>query len=229
MPVGQLISTSPVLERERLAFWVEAVAETLLELKVDSRAGPDFRGEIESFQVGPLGVNFLCYDDEHITRTLQAISRSKRDYCYLLQARNNPRRFKQLNREIEVEPGSCTLVDSRYPFELEHEKDRDALTIAIPTDWLLTWLPAPEEVVLQEWQPGQGWGGVLATALATLTPASIANLPVLPSIFCDQLGALIAMATAGEGNPPVRARSTLLDRIRDTLRGRIPRPGACAS
>ena len=71
------VSTLDVPEDDRLTFWVEAVCEVFLELKVDSGVGRAFNGSVESHQVGPLALNFLRSDDQHIVRTLQAISRGR--------------------------------------------------------------------------------------------------------------------------------------------------------
>lgn len=218
MSSRHLISTADVPERDRLAFWVEAVCETLLEVKVETKAGPAFSGAIETHQVGPLSVHFIGVQDEFVTRTRQGISRSKLSAFHLAQSRHSAVRFNQLGREFDLAPGACTLIDSRHPFTIDRMTGGDMLTVAIPTDWLLTWLPAPEEALATQWAPGKGWGGVLAAALANLTPSSTADLLVAPSVLCDQLGALVAMAAADNSRPPVRIRSTLLDCLRDTLK-----------
>ncbi|MGI4730949.1 MAG: AraC family transcriptional regulator [Janthinobacterium lividum] len=206
-------------DADRLAFWVEAVCETFLELQVDSAAGHAFRGSVEICRVGPLAMNFLRSDDQHIVRSRQAISRGKLSEFYLIQPRDTTIRMEQLGREIELRPGGCTLIDSRYPFRIENARDQNTLSIAIPTNWLLTWVPCAEELLAQAWMPGVGWGGVLAQAVGNLTPEQIETLPIPASVFCDQLGALMALAGAEASVATVpSARSSVVDRLRDTIR-----------
>lgn len=227
MSSRHLISTAGVPERDRLAFWAEAVCGTLLEVKVETKAGPAFSGAIETHEVGPLSLYFFKFGDGFVARTHQGISRSKLSEFYLVQPRHRAARFNQFDRKFDLAPGACVLIDSRYPFTIDHLADQDMLAVAIPTDWLLTWLPAPEEALAMQWVPGKGWGGILAAALANLTPSSTANLPVAPSVLCDQLGALVAMAAADNSCPPVRVRSTLLDRLQNTLKAAYDHVALC--
>lgn len=122
---------------------------------------------------------------------------------------------------LEVRPGECALIDGREAYWLEYDKGNSALGFSLPEDWLTTWLPDTGAIRPQVLKPGHGWGGVLANSLGYLTPEDIRQMsPGGMSLLADHLGSLLALAASEEAPRDLgTARTALLDRMRDTIKG----------
>ncbi|MGI4730948.1 MAG: helix-turn-helix domain-containing protein [Janthinobacterium lividum] len=214
-------STDDVPPGERLTYWIEAVCEAFFELRVDSSAGRDFTGTVDLCELGPLGMLFLRSDDQHVERTPHQVARSVTGRYQLVQFRNSHGRVRQFGREVIVDPGGCTLIDSRHPFTLDNKSDQDALSIALPVDWVESRVRNPEDAIARHWRAGDGWSGVLGATLARLAPAHGGGLSLPSSVASDQIGSLLALAVGQPGVSPVHeaAGQDLLRHVRDTIRG----------
>lgn len=212
-------STSDVAPRERLSYWVEAVCEAFFELRVDSRAGDAFEGAAHMRPLGPLGMIFMELGDQHIERTAAQISRSRSEQYQLIQYRNQAGLVTQSGREAWVDPGGFTLVDSRQPFTIDNSAGLDALSIALPADWVEGWLPRPEEALARAFKAGAGWTGILSELLRRLRPERDGGLTLPGAVGAEQIGSLLALTLNQEPAVDERPSVGMLLRLRDTIKG----------
>lgn len=217
-------STADAGPGEGLSYWVEAICEAFLEMKADSDAGGDFRGELTQHAFGPIDLNFVSADRQEVWRSRQAIARSRENFFYLLHIRSGRLGVEQQGRSAMIMPGDCTLVDSTAPYCFSFPDIDDILSVQIPRQWLQAWLPEPERLLAQPLTSHSPWGATLASALYNLNPAQLGELALPAGVVADQLAALLALAQGGASAPTTSHQKAILHRLQQSLRERFHDP-----
>ena len=70
-----------------LSYWIEAVCEAFLEMKVDGDR-ENFSAQLAKFPFGAIDLNFVDTDPQEVWRTRAAIARSRQNFFYLLYMRS---------------------------------------------------------------------------------------------------------------------------------------------
>jgi len=232
-------STAEVPAAQRLDFWVGAISENFLAMDADGDRR-DFRGELSTAPLGPVGVNRVRADPQRVWRTPRGIARSTEQHCYLLGDLSQPWRVAQDGREALLQPGDFVLVDSRRPYSFAFDQGPDCVSLELPLDWVARWLAEPEAHTAQPFRAGGGgWGAALAAFARPWRPAMALQPPLPAALLTDQLGAMLALACGGaapapgSGSAPVAAGSgaaqALQARAHALLRERLSEPGLTAA
>ncbi len=118
-PARQSWSTADVDSRHALAYWVDTICQSFLEIDIDSPAREHFRGRLDQYELGPATLYIVEADSQTIRRTPQRIAGSRYAGYFLLQLRQGQLRFQQFGRESHVNAGDCVLIDCSAPYRLE--------------------------------------------------------------------------------------------------------------
>lgn len=213
---------------QRLDYWVGAISESFLAMEVSSPDGADFRGELLSAPLGPLGVNLVRADAQRVWRTPRGIARSRDNYAYLLGNLETGWSAAQDGRESRLAPGDFVLVDSRRPYHFDFDQGPGTVSLELPLDWLTRWVAEPEAHVCRPFRIAEpGWGAALASFARNWRPTMVEALPLPAELLTDQLGALLALACPGQA--AVASAPSLCERIQAMLRERLAEPGLCAT
>jgi len=220
-------STDTVAPDQRLDYWVGAISEGFLAMDASADAR-QFRGELCSAPLGPLGVNWVRSDAQRVRRTPRGIARCREHFCYLLGDRNSTWRVAQDGREALMQPGDFVLVDSRRPYGFDFPSGPSSVSLELPLDWLARWVAEPEAHVARPFRGrGAGWASALAAFAMPWRPALAVAPPLPAELLTDQLGALLSLCCAA---PPMAQHSTALhERVRAELRQRLAEPGLTAA
>src|SRR5215475_13634326 len=70
-------STADVESRHALAYWVDTICKSFLEIDIDSPNRERFHGRLDQFELGPATVNLIEADTQSIRRTPARIARSR--------------------------------------------------------------------------------------------------------------------------------------------------------
>ncbi len=132
----RLWSTDRVSPGERLGYWVEAVCDAFLEMKVDSTADGEFAGHLAQRPLGPIDLNHVTASSQEVWRNAQVIARSRRQNFYLLHIHADRVRVRQRGREAFAGAGDLVLVDSREPYQFSFPGRVDCLSVQIPPAFL---------------------------------------------------------------------------------------------
>ena len=217
--VRQRWSTWDVEPRRALAYWIDTICRSFLEIDIESRNGPHFAARLDRTDFGASTLYRVEADAQTVRRTPARISRSQDAYCFLMQLRRGEILYRQYGRECRIGPGDCLLVDSKHPYHLEGHGSTDTIAIRFPQDWLRLWLPAPEKVAGRPFRAHEGWSATLAAAMSNLEVADPWTLALPPGVVAEQLAALLALA-AGPDAQPSTASGKLVSRLKSTLRER---------
>lgn len=191
-------STEDVEPRHALAYWVDTVCHSFLELDVDSPERNAFRARLDAVPMGSGSLYLVQADTQYVRRTARNIASGTGHWTILMQIREGQQRFRQHGRECELGPGDCTLVDCAEPYELDCNSHTRSVVLRFPREWLATWLPSPEAAAARVFGPGPGWGGALSAAMAGLENCVENDLQLPAGTVADQLAGLVALAAGPE-------------------------------
>ena len=224
-------STDCVKPAQRLDYWVGAVCECFLDMKVT--AGPArFHGRIESAPLDQVGLNLVTGSGQDVYRTHTEISRGRDNYYYLLCDLRSPWSVEQQGRNTAMQPHDLVLVDSRRTYAFHYPKEVSTISLELPLRFVEFWLGHPDQHLGKRIDGTTGWGVALGGLARQLRPDIVAACAVPARLLSDQLGSLLALALEGEAaretDRPTVA-SELRRRIADAIRTRYSEPGLTAS
>jgi len=224
-------TTADVDSRHALAYWVDTICKSFLEIDIDSPNRDQFRARLDRSTLGPAALHLVEADTQTIRRTPARIARSRYDGYILLLLRAGQLRFQQYGRDSCIESGDCVLVDCSAPYQLDCRNTTRSVALRFPQAWLRNWLPAPESLAGRPFRCGTGWSTALSAALATLDTDRDEGLALPEDVVAEQIAALLALAAGPDAHVP-KGSEKLLYRIRRTIRDRCHEigltPGAVA-
>jgi len=224
-------STNDVEPKHALAYWIETVGQSMLELDIDTLRRDTFKAALAQATFGPAHLSIVNASNQRLHRTRAAISRSVHPMYFLLQPRIGQLYMTQYGRRVHVQPKECVLADGMEPYEMHFPEDTRCLAIRLPQEWLKAWIPRPESVAALSFGADSGWGAALCAALLNLDVANCNSLGLSGSVICEQIASLLALATYS-GSDPEPHRSTLFERMQRATRDRCNddqlTPGALA-
>lgn len=216
-------TTDDVAPGHALAYWVDAVCRSFLEIDIDSPERSNFRARLDAVPFGSGSLYLVQAGTQYVRRTPHNIARSQGNWTILMQVREGKARFSQHGRECALQAGDCTVVDCTEPYELDCQGPTRSLVMRFPRDWLSTWLPSPEAAAARVFSPGEGWGGALSAAMAGLEHCVETDLQLPAGTVADQLAGLVALA-AGPQAQTAHPSDLIYRRMRDALRERCMEP-----
>jgi AraC-like DNA-binding protein len=153
-------------------------------------------------------------------RTRRDIARSGTHAFYMFMCASEWH-FSHRGAALRLRPLDLLLVDTRYESSSHLPAGYLSLVVRLSSEWLHTWIPAPEKLVGKRISGASPWGRVLSGYLSQMTPEFSVRAPLPAQVMTDQLGALLALAAAEiVGNdsdlaPAYRdQRARILDHIR---------------
>ena len=223
-PARQRWSTADVDSRHALAYWVDTICKSFLEIDIDSPDRDHFRGQLDQSEFGPATLYVVEADTQTVRRTPARIAHSSYAGYFLLHLRAGQLRFQQHGRESCIATGDCVLVDCNAPYKLECLLTTRTVAMRFPQEWLRNWIPAPENLAGRPFRSGAGWSTALSAALANLDTDRDEELALPAGAVAEQIAALLALA-AGPDAHASTGTEKLLNRIRRTIRDRSHEPG----
>jgi AraC-like DNA-binding protein len=212
-------TTEDVEPRHALAYWVDTVCRSFLEIDIDSPERSAFRARLDAVPLGSGSLYLVQARTQYVRRTARNIASGTGDWTILMQIREGQQRFTQHGRECELGPGDCTLVDCAEPYELDCHGTTRSVVLRFPREWLATWLPSPEAAAAHVFSPGAGWGGALCAAMAGLENCVETDLQLPAGTVADQLAGLVALAAGPEARA-LRPQDKLYRQLRSALHER---------
>ena len=223
-PAQRRWSTRDVDSRHALAYWVETVSRTFLEIDIDSPEREHFHAQLDQSELGPATLCVLEADPQTVRRTRARIVHSRYPAYFLLGLRTGQLRLQQYGRESHIRAGECIMVDSKEPYRLDCLSSTRCVAVRFPQDWLRNWLPTAESFANVPFPATAGWGAALSAALASLDTGWEEELALPEGVVAEQIAALLALA-AGPKAQAYTASDKLSRRILRTLCDRCREPG----
>ncbi|HWV55711.1 helix-turn-helix domain-containing protein [Pseudorhodoplanes sp.] len=129
----KLWSTDAVEAPDRLAYWIEAVCNTYVQLDCDTpRRDASFSGTIEANQLATLGLSRVTSSPQWVRRTPAKIGRTTEDYFLVSIQTRGHGKIVQDGRVAELAPGDFALYDSTRPYELIFDEPFQQHVLQLP-------------------------------------------------------------------------------------------------
>lgn len=130
------LCTDTVPSRERLAYWIDAVCDTYVQLDCDALGEAGARGaldgEIVSDKLAPLGLSRVTATAQKVCRTPARIAAAGEDYFLVSVQTRGTGLVMQDGRCAVLQPGDFALYDSTRPYELRFEQAFQQYVLMLP-------------------------------------------------------------------------------------------------
>lgn len=209
-PQPRVWRTDEVAERERFAYYREAICEAFMDLAPEHGGDAPFSARVECVPLGDGAVNRVRASPHPVNRTRAEIGRSARQCYYLNLQLGAVCDIRQGDRGIALRAGQVGIFDSGRPFELRHPSPAD---VNVASFWV------PHEALDAIAAPGARFDGLMLSTHPRLGPLILATTRTLNeqatrltdaearALFASLLQ-LVALAAA-DGPPPVAHEAAL--------------------
>jgi AraC family transcriptional regulator, positive regulator of tynA and feaB len=219
-------STVDVEPRKALAYWIDTICQSFLEIDIETPEQTRFEAQLDSADFGPGQLYVVQARAQRVRRTPARIARSSQSqpYALLMQLRQGRGVFRQYGRECDLQVGDCVVVDCNEPYLLDCLGATRSVVMRFPQSWLSSWIPSTEAVAARTFRATDRWGNALSAALSNLESFPSTDLALPAGIVAEQLAALLALA-AGPDARVTNSSDRLLQGLQEELRERCHEVG----
>jgi AraC-like DNA-binding protein len=137
--MSRLLSTAEVKPTDRLAYWVDMVCDTYVQLDCDAAASSaSIEGDITSNTLATLELSQVRSTAQRVRRTPAKIARASEDYFLVSMQTSGTGRVLQDGRTALLQPGDFALYDSTRPYELQFDAPFAQFVLMLPGQTLRT-------------------------------------------------------------------------------------------
>lgn len=223
-----VLTTASVPDRDKVAYWNDAVSRTLVPMTVAPRGDGPFDGRITTDSLGYLQVSTMEADAKRVSRTPALIARSSEALVAVGVQISGTATFVQDGRRAELGEGDLVLYDTSRPYSFDYPQRFATHVFQLPRRTL----GMPDSDIRQATGSTigieDGFGAMLLPFLATLASSSADDYPSavanrLAGNVVDLFATLVA-ERAHPGGPGAGAQSHLIRRVRDFINRNLGDP-----
>jgi AraC-like DNA-binding protein len=224
--------TGELAERERFAFWKEAVCDTFVGLDVRRFGAGAFSGEITRSVAGEGAgaVTFISVasDRQSAERSPGRIRRDHESFVLLGLQIGGQGILEHGERSIRLAPGDMALFDSTRPYRWVFHEDFRQIVLRFPAAMLLPRLPRGGAWLGHRLSGRTALGRLVAEQVAVTTRALDSVGPDIRAMLAAQLVELLVAGVEEElrvftgGGPP--SRQALIARAKRIIAARLADP-----
>ncbi|MFC8507304.1 helix-turn-helix domain-containing protein [Streptomyces sp. NPDC057411] len=223
-----MLTTASVPDRDKVAYWNDAVSRTLVPMTVAPREDGPFDGRISSARLGYLQVSTVEADAERASRTPALIARSSEPLVAVGVQVSGTATFVQEGRRAEVGAGDLVVYDTNRPYTFDYPRRFATHVFQLPRRALGVPDGDIRRVAGDAIGTCDGFGAMLSPFLTALAssptgayPPAVANR--LAGHVVDLLATLIT-ERAHAGGTEADARSHLMRRVLDHINRNLGDP-----
>lgn len=172
----QICSTDEILERDRLAYWVDAVCSTFIHVDCEPKRDYPLRGEITYCCAEGLRMGMVTSTAQRITRSPRQIARDGVDAFNIALHLSGHALMSQDGRGVTLGPGDLVLHDSSRPWQLAFDGAFSQLVLQVPRTELMCRLGTVKNLGALRIDGTRHVGLLLSQALQQL-PSQIDAIP----------------------------------------------------
>ncbi|MDT7748107.1 MAG: hypothetical protein QOD96_1769 [Pseudonocardiales bacterium] len=231
--MSRVLSTADVDERDRLAYWTDAVCDAYVQLDCAAPApARDVVGEIRIDTLATLELSRVTATAQRVRRTPSLIARAAEDYFLVSIQTQGVGVVRQDDREAVLHPGDFALYDSTRPYELEFTDKFQQYVLMLPGPTLRSELRGTRGLTSRPVRGSRGAGHLtiemirtLASTLGELEPTSAAA--VAQSVEHIVVAGLSTLG--GDGRAPEPELAARREEVKACARARLRDPGLTVS
>ncbi|WP_369149542.1 helix-turn-helix domain-containing protein [Streptomyces sp. R44] len=223
-----MLTTASVPDRDKVAYWNDAVSRTLVPMTVAPRGDGPFDGRITTRRVGYLQVSTMEADAKRVSRTPALIARSSEALVAVGVQISGTATFVQDGRRAEVGEGDLVVYDTDRPYSFDYPRRFATHVFQLPRHALGVPDSDIRQVTGNAIGTGNGFGAMLRPFLATLASSPADGYPPaladrLAGNVVDLFATLVA-ERAHPGGTDADGRSHLMPRVRDFINRNLGDP-----
>ncbi|MDN3027198.1 helix-turn-helix domain-containing protein [Streptomyces sp. S.PB5] len=216
-----MLTTASVLDRDKVAYWNDAVSRTLVPMTVVPRGDGPFHGRITTNRIGFLQVSTVEADPNRISRTPALIACSSATPVAITVQISGTATCVQDGRRADVTEGDLVVYDTSRPYSFDYPQRFATHVFQLPRRMLGVPDISLQQVTGNAIGTEDGLGAVLLPFLAALASSADAYSPAVADRLACNVADLFAtliterahLGTAG----PDTTRSHLLLQVRDHI------------
>ena len=221
-----VLTTASVPDRDKVAYWNDAVSRTLVPMTVAPRGDGPFEGRIATHRLGYLQVSTMEADAERVSRTPALIARSPDALVAVGLQVSGTATFVQDGRRADVAEGDLVVYDTTRPYSFDYPQRFATHVFQLPRRTLGVSDSDIRQVTGNAIGTGDGFGAMLLPFLATLASSSAGYPPDVANRLAGNVVDLFATLIAERAHPGTDpgARNHLLLRVRDHVNRNLGDP-----
>ncbi|MCX4767212.1 helix-turn-helix domain-containing protein [Streptomyces sp. NBC_01275] len=216
-----VLTTASVHDRDKIAYWRDAVGRTLGPTAVAPRGDGPFSGRITTDRLGCLQVSTMEADAKRVSRTPELIARSSGAYTVVGIQVSGTATLVQDGRRAEVGEGDLVVYDTTRPYSFDYPDRFSTHVFQVPRRVLGVPGADLRRITGTAIGPADGLGVVLLPFLRTLATSAHAYSPVVGAKLADSvidlLGTLVAERTRQVPTDTDATRALLVRRVRSHI------------
>lgn len=224
-----VLTTASVPDRDKVAYWRDAVGRALVPMTVAPRGTGPFSGRITTSRLGGLQVTTMEADAKRVSRTPALIARSPEAFVAVGIQVSGTATLVQDGRRAQVGEGDLAVYDTTRPYSFDYPERFTAHVLQLPHR--LLGLPDTDirRVTGTSVGAADGFGAALLPFLSTLAASAPSYSPVvggrLAGSVVDLLAALVAERTRQTVEDADDTRGHLVLRVRAHIDRNLGDPG----
>ena len=179
--MSQLLSTDAAAPGERLAYWIDIICATYVQLECEAQTEAPFRGSILCHALPGLVLSVVNSRAQCVSRTPRAISQADSDFFIASLQTKGQGLVSQDGRDAMLAPGEFCIYDSTRPYRLQFAGDFEQIVLKLNRQQVCAWVRDTEKLTATTVSGRTGAGqllismvNTLRTEVDSLTPASTA-------------------------------------------------------
>ncbi|MFK7963040.1 MAG: helix-turn-helix domain-containing protein [Burkholderiaceae bacterium] len=196
MEIQTRYDTSDVPDKDRCAYWQEAVCDSYVRLGCEVTERQDFSGVIELSRYSMLAISRVS-GTPHIVRRRKSDIRQATDQFFLLSLQTkNASSISQFGQTASLKVGDMALYSSTDPYTLEMSKPFSQMVVQLPKEKLLARLPNADMLTARTIDGQSGIGQLVRQNILSFAGYANASNELLQTLVQETLVDLIATGLA---------------------------------
>ncbi|GGR52415.1 hypothetical protein GCM10010282_51600 [Streptomyces roseolus] len=223
-----VLTTASVPDRDKVAYWNDAVSRTLVPMEVAPQGDGPFDGRIATSRLAYLQVSTVEADAGRVSRTPALIAGSSEALVAVGLQTSGTATFVQDGRRAEVHEGDLVVYDTARPYSFDYPRRFAAHVFQLPRRTLGVPESDIRRVTGSAVGTGDGFGAMLLPFLAALASSPADGYP--PAVADRLAGNVVELLAtliterAHPGGTDTDAPSHLVLRIRDHINRNLGDP-----
>ena len=227
MEAKSFYDTGTVSERERFAYWREAVCDAYVHLGCETEQLQGFEGQLDIVRHSVLSISHVSGNAHSVERRKSDIGRANDPYFLLSLQTEKTSQINQFGTSSVLHPGDMAIYTSSDPYHLRLSDKFSMMVVQLPKDRLLQRLPNAHKFVAQRIDGKSGIGRLVRENIHAFSEHVHAADLTLRSLIQDTLIDLIATGLASFAGSHVELSSPeehILLRAKSFIRANIADP-----
>ena len=175
--MSQILTTDAVAPDQRLAYWVDMICTTYVQLECDAKGSDDFSGSILSHRLPGLDLSVVSSRAQRVMRTPRVISNASEDHFIVSLQTQGHAVISQDGRDAVMSPGDFAIYDSTRPYVLHFGDDFEEIVLKLRGDQIRSLVRNTEGLTATTVSGRTGAGHLLINMIRTLRDEVDSLLP----------------------------------------------------